>query len=106
MEKGLLLAKRQSGIQSLACESCAIARLNSARISRLTGASGDAHFEAPAEDSRCGFDLVKPRDVALVDSLMVTPRNQDEQAHCALLWQALARIAIGKSGCFLIEDLT
>ena len=70
------------------------------------GASSDAHFEAPAEHSRCGFDLVKPRGVALVDSLMVAPHDQDEKAHCALHWQALAQIANGKSGCILIDDST
>ena len=43
--------------------------------------------------------------VALVDSLMVAPRDQDELAHCALHWQALAQIATGKSGCILIDDL-
>ena len=68
--------------------------------------SGHAHFEPPAEHSRCGFDLVKPRGVAPVDSLIVAPRNQDEKAHRALPWQVLAEIAPGKSGCILIADLT
>ena len=68
-------------------------------------ASGDAHFEPSAEHSRCGFDLVKPRDAALVDSLIVAPRDQDEQTHCPLHRQTLAQIATGKSGCILIDDL-
>ena len=64
-----------------------------------------AHFEPPAEHSRCGFDLVKPLGVALADSLIVAPRDQDEQTHRALHGQALAQIATGKSGCSLIDDL-